>query len=826
MDILSTVMLIFTLVVSLGILGFAFIGFFKGWKHSLLGLCRTLTAAILAFFAVFIFCKVYPAASLFGIVEGITGPIDIVSESVSTQELMGILVYTFVMPFVFSILFTIFDLLLLIPAHFIGKALGIKGKKKNIEKAEEANAKADDAKKADDDKKADDANKSEPESAPDAKPKKHPLDRIGGIGIKLVTALIVVMISLMPVTGIFYTLTDGIVDIADTAAEIDASVNIGASQMVALGHTLTDSEGNLDADETDLLVHETLDPVRNNIYMKLSYSAPMRLVYNGMVGSKNGDGKLRNEVAQVFDLVSNALYLTVDLEDYGQPQKDAVTNIFAYVSGSELHCNIATDILKGVSTRVLEDKTVFGKDLSALKKEPGSIVSVPLLEILSKTDPATVRQDLNTIRDTLIIVIDYGIPGEIALALAEQNSEGIYGVIANEDLIYDILVTVYHTEDFRHLTGPTIDLMFTVFTRRFDADAEVVRVAGDHVEGLTDAELREEAKIFADLIRSIDTVMSSLPAFGESSNAMAAIVSLDMAGLGDFVDHARASKFIGDGTTELLVDILESNKMDSMRDVADIMVDHIKNDEELNIKNLFTAVQQFVGILDKYENADGHDTTELAKALGDLNKTFEGDPHTAAVMKEIINESNIINSSSLSAGGEQNDSSQKMMNVFIDQLSSKEFTEEELEKEAKALDYSMQLIQASGQENSAEQLKEVYTGEKMNEMIDVMTDSQITSAAINEIAYDEEGNLTEDALEISSSVTEEDKEDFKEKCEEVYNTKLDEFSADKTEEEIAEYKETLKTNMSSLASIFGESLDFDSWDENRNQNNNEEENNG
>jgi len=111
-------------------------------------------------------------------------------------------------------------------------------------------------------------------------------------------------------------------------------------------------------------------------------------------------------------------------------------------------------------------------------------------------------------------------------------------------------------------------------------------------------------------------------------------------------------------------------------------------------------------------------------------------------------------------------------------------------------------------------------------MIDVMTDSQITSAAINEIAYDEEGNLTEDALEISSSVTEEDKEDFKEKCEEVYNTKLDEFSADKTEEEIAEYKETLKTNMSSLASIFGESLDFDSWDENRNQNNNEEENNG
>ena len=155
-----------------------------------------------------------------------------------------------------------------------------------------------------------------------------------------------------------------------------------------------------------------------------------------------------------------------------------------------------------------------------------------------------------------------------------------------------------------------------------------------------------------------------------------------------------------------------------------------------------------------------------------------------------------------------------MMNVFIDKLSEKEFTDEELEHEAKALDYSMQLIQASGQENSSEKLKEIYGGEKMADMVDVMSDSEISSAAINEIAYDENGNKTADALELSNSMDAEDRADFVKQCEETYNKKLDAFIANpaNTAADVEEYKNTLKTNMTSLATVFGEELDFDAWD--------------
>jgi len=814
LNILSIAMLIFSALLGIIILLCAIKGFFKGWKKCLVILCRTLLAAIVAFFVVFIFCRLCPAGSLFNTLLGSSlENVDIVSESEYIQQLGGNLIYTLIMPFVFLILFFILNAIFKIPARFIEKFFGIKTNKelKRIRKEKKAEKRS---------KKENDH--TETVSTAEGKSKVGEIfANLGGAGLRIITATFVIMLVLMPFTGILYTFTDGIIEIADTAAEVDASLNIGSSNMNVMGHTITDGEGKLITDEADLLVHETLDPVCNNVFLKLSHSAPMELIYNSFAGSKNVDGKFENEISQVFGVASDAIYLTVKMENYGQPQKDAVTRLFAYVSKSDLHCGIAADVLSGVSNKVLKDQTVFGSDLSVIKKEPTSIAAVPFLEILAKTTPETVSKDLDTMRDVVIIMIDYGVPADIATALSEKNSNNIYKSFDNEDLIYDILVTTYHTDDYRHMTGPVINLMFTVFTRRFDPDASAVDVAGENVENLTDEDLRKEAAIISSLMGNIHNVITSIPALIESSNTMSAVVNSNMEFLGEFADTARDSKFIGEGVNDLIIVMLESDKMNSMRDVADVMIRNIKADPHLDMSNLFLGVQQFVAILDKYENGSGHDTAELAVSLKGLNDTFKDDPKTAAIMKEIINETDMIASSSLSSGGETNNSSQKMMNVFVDKLSSKEYTDEELEHEAKALDYSMQLIQASGQENSSEQLKEIYSGDKMADMVDVMSDSEISSAAINEIAYDENGNKTDDALELSSSMDEADRADFVSQCEQTYNNKLDAFIAnpDKTAEDVEEYKTTLKTNMTSLASVFGVNLDFESWDAARAGNN-------
>lgn len=792
---ITLIMAAVSIICALSVGIFAVVGFFKGWKKCLFGLCQVLSAALLSFICVFAFCHAFPSEILYKtFIEPLIGHIDIISDSAAIQEMGGRIVYTVLMPFAFTLLFYLFYIILLIPAKYILRALKIKENSEHHHKPTE-------------DEEISDHSSETPLWA-------KMLMNLGGVLIRLVTATLVIIMVLFPFSGIIYTVTDGIILISDTAAAVDADFDLGEKDMNILDHVITDEEGHIVTSEVSALVHETLDPVRSNIFLKLSYSKPVRFLHNSMIGNFKTEGTVENEISQLFGIVANTVYFTVEPEEYGQAQKDAITNIFAYVSASELHSRVGADILSGMSNNIIEGKTVFGKDFSNLKEGDKEIICTPVLEIFKETTPETVISDVNSLRDILIIMIDYRVPADLAVALEEGLGDKVFDIFANEELLYEVLVTIYHNEDFRHLTGPAINFMFTVFTRKFDADTEPMYVAGEEIENLTDEDLREEARIFTSLIGNITVVMDSVPAITESSNTMQAIVSANMESLGNFVDDARSSRMIGDGVTELLLVILDSESMNSMRDVADIMSKHIREDENLDISNLFIAVQQFVSILDKYENGDGHDTTELAKSLGDLNKTFEKDQKTGAILKEIINDTDMINSSSLSSGGEQNDSSQKMMNVFIDKLSSKEYTDEELEKEAKALDYSMQLIQASGQENSSEKLKEVYGGDKMNEMIDVMADSDISSAAINEVAYDEEGNLTSDALELSESMDAEDRENFRNECENTYNAKIEAFTSDqsRTEEEIAEYKEILKTNMNSLASIFGETLDFDAWE--------------
>jgi hypothetical protein len=532
----------------------------------------------------------------------------------------------------------------------------------------------------------------------------------------------------------------------------------------------------------------------------------MRLVYNGLSGSKTTDGKPSNEFEQIFNLFCDALYLSVDFEQYGQAQKDAVTRIFGYLSQSDTHSAVAADLLSYVATNALEDRPVLGADLSGIKEAPSSILMVPLFETLAETNAERVKTDVNTIRDALIIVLDYNLPAEFAAAMAEENTDAAYHVLANENMIGDVLLLLYHNEDFHDLTAPSINFLFTVLIRNINSTVETVSVTDAKIDSLTVEELRNEAKILADLMDHINEVTESVSIISECEDAMDSIANADMETIGSFAETAQNSIFLGEGVNDLLVAMLSGESFNSMRDVANILIHHIETDEDLHIKNLMVATQKFVNILNVYDKGEGYDTAELATVLGELNKTL--DPSTAAIMKEIINDTELLTSTSLDAGSKENTSSQKMMSVFVEQLSTEEFTEEQLEKEAKALDYSMQLIQASQSSNNSEDgendknaLKEIYNDkEGMNEMISTMADSKISSAAINEIAYvdgNPENGLSEDALELSDSMDEEDKATLVEECETYYKQQAVKEDCD---------KEALQTNVKAIAAIFGEDI--------------------
>jgi len=220
------------------------------------------------------------------------------------------------------------------------------------------------------------------------------------------------------------------------------------------------------------------------------------------------------------------------------------------------------------------------------------------------------------------------------------------------------------------------------------------------------------------------------------------------------------------------------------------------------MEHLLDAVQQFTGILDTYNSSSTQNMTELANTLRKLSGAF--DPTTSAIIKEIINDSSVLNMNMISGGSdEKTASTQKLLNVFVDQLASGNISDEEFEKEAKAVDYAMQLINASSSEDSS--VKDVYSDpEGMQEMISTMAESKIAAESIKAIAYDEQGNLTPDALELSSSLDDNDIETLKSECETYYKAELAKSDAD---------VETIDNNLKAIAAILGQDIteDINSW---------------
>ncbi len=768
MSIVSIVMLCFTVITLLIVLGVALLGFFfKSWKRCLLGLCRTLTAAIIAFFAVFIFCRAVPAGNLYSLVSSLLGDIPYFSDSAALQELSGAMVYTVFMPFVFTTLFVALDLVLLIPAFFIGRAMGIIPPKEKGEP--DADSIYSDIENTADEAVQDDAVVEDEAPQPQEEEKENTykgkplLLRLGSAGIRVVTSLVVVILVLLPLSGITYTLTEGIIGITNTAKEENVTIGMGEANLAVMDYTLTDAEGNLNNEEVSRLVNDVVAPIRYNMFVSLSYSKPMRLLCNAMVNTTDASGAARNEISQIFDVVENVIYFTAEPEQYGEKQKAAVSNIIGYVSESDLHSRVVADFISIYTNDALENgDSLFEGDLA--------IIGDPLFEILKNTTAESIKADLTTLGEIINIMIDYKVPANIAAALESTTASDVLTVLANEEMLYEVMSSIYANDDYRHMLAPIIDYAFTVVIRSFDPETERLYVANVREE-YTDESIRNEAKVFAGVFADANAVMGLAPDLSASNDAFDSVAKMDVAALGKFIDNARESRLIGEGVKKVMVALLKTSSFDSMRGVADILINHINEDEEINMTNLLVAVQQFVKIVSLYENNSNGDTVAVANALRDLNQSC--DPNTAVILKEMINDSGILNSSMLSSGDTKKDeSAAKVLNVMLEKMATEEFTEEELEKEAKAVDYTMKLVQA----DTTQSVKEICSDkEELREMIETINESKISSAALIDMAF-EDGDptkeITDDALNLKESLDEEDVENFRTACKEYYKDQV------------------------------------------------------
>ena len=877
MEYISLAMLIVTVVFATIVGIGALVGLSFGWKRALVALCRSLCAILISFIMIKILYLAFPTLltdvilPLFEGIPEMESIIQLIYDSEAVQSFGGTIIFTVIIPFVFVPIFVINDLFLRIPAHFVGKALGIptKAQKKALKRQKkqekkdlklrlkeekkalklqnknEENAKvetveekpqvnetenvesvespvenveasdanvalaADTAEEKVDEVIKEDAPAAPAEEAPveEAKKKKFTdtigyafIDRLGGFALKGLKAMIILMIFLFPLTALMYTMTEGAESVISTAAEVDARIPAKSDQVI-LNHDIV-KEGYYDCDEIEVLINDTLSPVCDNFFLKMSYSVPMRALHTGLSGSSDSEGMFRIEISQVFDLASDAVYLLVDLESYGEDQKNAINGILGYISKSQLHTEVAADLLSYLGKTLSSDPQKLDELIPLPEDYSEEIKTVinPVLDIFANTTAESVKNDINTINDMIVALIDYNLPKEIAVAITSESYDNVIRALANEEFLYRIISDIYKNEDFHDMIAPVINFTFFLVSREFDPDIQLVNIASD-LEGLTDENLHYEATVLSAILLDAVEVIDTIPDIMGSGETAGAIENANMASLGRLLDDAMDSLFIGENIKDLFVLILDSETFDNMRGIANVVKNHI-DDEDLSMENLLTAVQQFIGILDSYESADGQNVTELADTLRKLSSAF--DPSTSAIIKEIVNDSSVLNMGMISGGSDETTAStQKLLSVFVDQLASGNISDEEFEKEAKAVDYAMQLINASSSSDSS--VKDIYSDEEgMQEMIATMAESKIASESIKAIAYDEEGNLTPDALELSEGLDEDDRATLKSECEKYYKGKAAEGNAD---------FETIDKNLKAIAAVLGEDItdDINTW---------------
>ncbi len=776
---------------SLFIIGLAVRGFFKGIVWGSVGLLHTVTSALISFGIVRLIAIFVPIGDLLSpLFSGMEGNALISAGS----SLIGALIYSALLPFIFGFIFGILYLVLIAPFRAIAKAIE-KKIAKNADAlptpAEEPVAPAVETapvSESANESVTDPIAVSEPapivEVAVKAPKKPFPVTKLCGALVKAVDAALILVLLVLPISGLIYTLTDGADAILESADKVKLELPI-ESGFELFGEELTDKSGNLDFGKTRELLDETTSPVCDNIYLKLSYTAPFKALYSAIGAYEGSNIALGNEMTQTLDLLSNLVYLAAPLNQYGDDQVDAIKSIGAYVSESYYHSTVASDLVSEYASGLTEDEELLGGNQIA------TVVITPLLEGLAATTPETISANVETIATIASELVDTGV-------LSEESD--IADLIGNEEFLETVIVSVYDNENLRDSASTMINSAMNVALEQLGGEeSEKIEINFASVSVKT---VKEEAKMLAGLVSSAYKTTTAL----ENGDFSKADTAEAIKALGSALDTARNSELLADSTDKIVMTVLKSEVVSSSASGLAEIVEKYIDKEGLSFENMFSSVAQILVIVNASKDTETDSVAILTEALGELSASL--DPVTAEIIKDFSAKNDILGSGASKDepnGGvtdpddpsDGESLSQTVVNVFVDKLSSGEITEDEREREAKALDYALKLITMKENEG-INSVKDVYgTKEGMKEMISVFIDSELTADIIHELAYDKDGNLTYDALSIAKDFDDDDMEAFLDGCEAVYREKAAE-GAD---------MDTVRENLIAVGYVFGCDLD-------------------
>ncbi len=771
-------MLIFSALITAGILGYMAVGFFRGWKRGLAELSQVIGATALAFLTVIILSSTVLSAIPDYLSSVVADGLADVADINSATDFICSVINFFVNPLIFLVLYYIFLLLLIIPKRIVGKRLGIYGE--SYEKPTETK------------------------------------DRLIGMATYGAKAFIAVCITLMPFCGFVFSAGNLIDGTVETISSLETPISAEGDSETVFGYELVDKNGNVSASGLGGLAEEFIHPVTHNLYFSAAYSAPMKWLYCSMSGASYKN----NNVDLIVSFISNGVSLAADFENYGDAQKKAISEIVEGIKKSDEFRGIVASLLSKLGNDVLNGNEGLGISIKDFEEDGLDYIAEPIFRVFAETTPESLEADFTTINELFGLIIDYNVPSNLKNALENESLDLVLEHLGDEELIYKSFSALYANPNLKKLVSPVATFPFVVASKSINGVNP--QLAAENVS-LTDEDIRNEAKIFSYALKNAKTIFDSIASLGETDDVIQAIENTDLAGIGRYFDNLRESKLIGSSIDSFFIDILNSEIFDGIREVADVIERYYRegvegDGEAIVMEDVLSSVKELSKIVSNIKNTDGVQSKEdFENTLKNLNKALNSnDKAAASLIKDAMKESDMF------AFSDSADSktAEKMLDIFIDHMSESEFSEKQIEKEANAVSIMLEIAKAASTDGglTKAEFESIYktdgmdSKQSMKNMLESLADSKFVAGAINGAAFEEKNGkkvLTKEMETLSKNMTKADKENYKSACEEYYKELVSNPDVD-SETNISAVEENIKTFGIILGVDINEST-FEAW---------------
>lgn len=530
-----------------------------------------------------------------------------------------------------------------------------------------------------------------------------------------------------------------------------------------------------------------LSDIKNNVALKTVYNCGGKWMFNSLSTIKAEGIKvsLTKDLCSAAKMEASASYFYgVKIEDYGEEQEKQIENIKNAINESDFMPTLVSGTLSYVSRTWLDGKSILGLE----KIDVGEYYQPTFDEILgmcAQMNTETAKEDISTIATIARITIDSGLLKEIG----DENGN-VIEIVSGEKFMTDLVLALYDNVRTRRFIEMGSNALINYVYKLYD---EVNNTTTDWCEQIDLSnvgrdEMRLEALRLASIISAVDDFTQSVVVEGDEDvtvDFQETFLQSDIGSLGRALDLMKQSVLFENSYEFILGAVLRSEAFSELgifnEEVIQLMLD-----KDTNLETMLVSRQQLARLAN---SVGGMENASEAIKLIIKNIT----PEEAETIKKTLTPEALGK-----FGSDKSEALSKTLTSVVDSLAEAgDMSDEQLEKEAQAIDKMVTVAKASSDSDAPNIFSkgaddESKSGMTADDLVSSVMDSEIMTSSIKKATTDEDGNKVEDPYKISSGMSEEDKQSATDAINNYYE-----------ENKTAENDEEMKEDLSSLASILG-----------------------